>query len=165
MRQAPPVRVRGSGGRIWRMLCAGLPALSLGVLLFWLQQQLLPAGDAVRVLVAAAAAGICARLLWRRQPGEQDLAWDGSSWTVDGTPGGRLQVMLDLGPWLLLRLRAEAAGHPPRAAVRWLPLSAREAGAHWPALRAAVYSRAPLPDPASTPPAAPARRPTEHPSD
>jgi hypothetical protein len=85
-------------------------------------------------LLAAAVAGFFA---WRHgRPGAALLQWDGQRWMADGAPG-RLQLMMDPGFLLVLRLHLDAGGE------RWLAVSAAEAGPTWPALRAAVYSRPP----------------------
>ena len=134
MRAAPPVSVVCDGGRGWRLFQAGLPALAAAALTAWgLQHAELPA-----LLPALAVSAAVAALAWRRagQPPVQ-VSWDGRRWTADGV-AGRLGVMIDIGPALLLRLQPEAGG-----AVRWLPVTAGEAGSAWPALRGAVYSRPP----------------------
>jgi len=175
MRLAPPVRVRGRGGPLWRAATIGLPALAAASLGAWALQTAGLSGVWVLVLASKLAALTAAGLALRR-PLTHELVWDGQQWHVDGQ-ATRVQVMLDLGPLLLLRLRphlppAEAEGaelaeraeraeraEPPephvRAAVRpvhWLPLAASEAGPAWGALRAAVYSRAHQAPPAPRPP-------------
>ena len=63
---------------------------------------------------------------------------------------GRLEVAMDLGSFLLLRLV-----EGPRASV-WLPVQRRGVEAQWHGLRCAVYSPPPLPAGAPTAPALPA---------
>ncbi len=84
---------------------------------------------------AASVALLWRRHAWRTTP-PVSLQWDGQRWTADGQPG-TLQLMMDLGPVLVLRLHAEAGSQ------RWLAVGAREAGAAWHPLRCAVYSRPP----------------------
>jgi hypothetical protein len=93
-----------------------------------------------------------AGLSWRlAAPTTVDLVWDGQRWTADGEPG-QLDVMLDVGPALLLRLRPEAGGRP-----RWMAVTAAEAGPAMHSLRVAAYHRPPaLPRPEA--PAGPASR-------
>ena len=135
MRAAPAVSVRCTGGLGWRAAAAVLPALTIAVLVVWALEH----ADLARM---AAAVGLVAGLItgilaWRRlAPRAVQLAWDGQTWSVDGLPGA-LAVMLDLGPWLLLRLRA-----PGQGGAHWVPVSAAEVGPAWHALRAAAYSRA-----------------------
>lgn len=147
MRLAPPVRVRCAGGRAWRALQCGLPALALAATATWVlalrEQPLWPA------LVAGL---LCGALRWRQlQPRVCMLEWDGTRWSVDGQPG-IVEVMMDLGSWLLLRQRAQVArsaseATAPRAVevprVRWLAVTASEAGPAMHGLRAALYAPAP----------------------
>lgn len=138
MRAPPAVAVRCTGGWPWRLLNVALPTLAAGVASAWALLHLEAA-----LAPAAAVAAVVLLLAWRlSRPRERLLQWDGQCWTADGVPG-RLQLMLDLGPCLLLRLHPASAadGRGP-----WLAVTAAEAGAAWHALRAAVYSR-----PAETP--------------
>ncbi len=132
MRAAPAVAVRCSGGALWRALRTGLPALAAGSCSAWLLLHLeVPAWPALGVAVAVGG------FAWRRtRPQDLLLQWDGQRWLVDGE-AGRLQLMMDLGPCLLLRL------HRAQGTALWVPVTAREAGAAWHGLRAAVYSRPP----------------------
>jgi hypothetical protein len=136
MRAAPAVAVRCSGGPFWCASHIGLPALAAASVAGW--ATLLASGNAAGALIssllAATVAGCLALRLWRPQAAQ--LQWDGQRWAADGAPG-RLQLMMDLGSLLVLRLHLDAAGE------RWLAVSAAEAGPAWPALRAAVYSRPP----------------------
>ena len=114
------------------MLNVALPALAAGVAAAWVLRHV-EASVAPAAMVAAAVL----LLAWRlSRPRERLLQWDGQRWTVDGVPG-RLQLMVDLGRFLLLRL------HPEQGRGPWLAVTAAEAGAAWHALRAAVYSRPP----------------------
>ena len=133
MRAAPAVSVKGSGGWLWRLVNSVLPALALAALaLLALQHAEGPIWPAAVVLaLTGAVAWRCARA----QP--IALQWDGQRWTADDV-GGTLQVMIDLGFALLLRLQPEAGG-----AARWMAVTATEAGSAWHGLRAAVYSRPP----------------------
>jgi hypothetical protein len=172
MRLAPPVRVRGRGGPLWRAAAIGLPALAVASLGAWASQTAGLSGGWALVLASKLAALTAAGLAIRR-PSTHELAWNGQAWQVDGQPT-RVQVMLDLGPLLLLRLRpnqaaagaelADRADHVELAArperhqgapdkpVHWLPLAASEAGPAWGALRAAVYARPSQAPPAPRPP-------------
>jgi hypothetical protein len=148
MRTAPPVSLRAGGGALWSALRLGLPALAAGsVGLWWLEQVQAPGWLAwSSPLLAALSAALLAGWRGREQPVE--LAWDGQRWSADGRTG-RLDVMIDLQDWLLLRLRSEAP-----AATRWIALSARDCGAAWPALRVALYARPAGANRAGTDPAA-----------
>jgi hypothetical protein len=94
----------------------------------WLQQ---PPGWAAVLALAIAA------LSWRLAATRPlDLVWDGQRWMSDGVPG-RLDVMLDVGSALLLRLRPDSGRQP-----RWLAVTAAEAGPAWHGLRVAAYHHA-----------------------
>lgn len=131
MRAAPAVSVpcrRAGGWRIVHVLAVSAAAAALTAwALGHLQLTLWPAA------LAAAAAGAMA-WRWARDTTVQ-LSWDGRQWTADDTPGP-VDVMIDLGPWLLLRLRP-----PGGQALLWLPVSAADAGPALHGLRAALYSR------------------------
>ena len=114
------------------LAAAALVALALGHL-----QR--PAWPALLVALPVAA------LAWRQaRPEAVTLAWDGQHWRADGCPG-RVDLMIDLGPWMLLRLQPD---EPARRAI-WIPVSAADAGASRHALRAAVYSRRSKPTPSA----------------
>ncbi len=137
MRAAPPVSLRCSGGWWWRGLQTALPALAAAACGVWaLQWARQPLGWAAVPALAVAA------LAWRlAAPRGVELVWDGQRWTADGLPG-QLDVMLDAGSVLLLRLRPDAdRGCRPR----WIAVSAREAGPAMHGLRVAVYQRSPGP--------------------
>jgi hypothetical protein len=147
MRAAPPVSVRCSGGRWWRGLQTALPTVAAAACGVWALQWVQgPLGWAAVLAVAVAL------LSWRlAAPKPVDLAWDGQRWTADGRPG-QLDVMLDAGSALLLRLRPEAGGR-----ACWIAVTAAEAGPAMHGLRVAAYHRPPEP-PRSETPAGPAGR-------
>ena len=131
MRAAPPVSVRCSGGRWWRGLQTALPTLAAAAcgvwVLQWTQQSL-----AWAAVFATAVAGLSWRLA---APTPVDLVWDGQRWTADGQPG-QLDVMLDAGGALLLRLRPDLGRRH-----RWIAASAAEVGTAMHGLRVAAYHR------------------------
>ena len=148
MHAAPPVSVVCTGGRAWRVALWLLPAWAVAALVAWAS---LHAGLtsliawALAVPAAAASAVGAARLL----PPQVHLVWDGAQWRCQGVPV-RVQVNVDLGPWVLLRL-VKSAEQPtsPTPAVgapcpRWVAVSRSDAGAAMHAFRAAVYCLAPL---------------------
>ena len=126
MRQAPPIALTLSGAGAWRVAQVALPALAAAVLLAW------AAASVALTLAAAAIVGVVA---WRTgTPKPVHLQWTGEHWAVDGQ-AGEVDLMLDLGPWMLLRFR-------PSAGRRlWLPVPRVEAGAAEQGLRAALYAR------------------------
>ena len=151
MRSAPAVTVRCTGGPLWRLSLWLLPALAAAALIHWmaLHAGSSPAASLGAALLGAAAAAVVAT---RSLPPAVQLNWDGAVWTCGVWPV-QPQVMVDTGgAWLLLRLRpagpATAQSVPPSHAAggrapRWLPVSQRDAGPAWHALRAAVYCRPP----------------------
>ena len=131
MRAAPAVNVTCTRAGAWRGFLALMPALAAAALVAWALGHLQrPAWPALLVALPVAA------LAWRQaRPEAVTLAWDGQHWRANGCPGS-LDLMIDLGPWMLLRLRPD---EPARRAI-WIPVSAADAGAARHALRAAVYS-------------------------
>jgi len=147
LKAAPPVSVRAAGGVPWRALLVTLPALAAGVLAAWLAAWAEAAGTTAALAAAAAALGAAA-LAWRlERPREIELAWDGQRWSADGV-AGRLEPVIDLGPWLLLELTPEERG----LSRRWIPFSTASAGPMLPALRTAVYSSRAAAAPSPAPP-------------
>jgi len=105
-----------------------LPALAAAVLVAW---------AAASVMLAPAAAAIAGVVAWRAsRPRAVHLQWTGEHWAADGD-AGEVDLMLDLGPWMLLRFRP-SVGRP-----LWLPVPRGEAGASEQGLRAALYARGP----------------------
>ena len=114
--------------------------------------RLVPAPSWQLALAAAAlmVAGLSAAGGWAVSA-RGTLAWNGATWdwqsAGDPVPG-RVERMLDLQRWLLLRWSPESGSG------LWLWVEARRDPPHWDALRRAVYSRARA-EPPHTPPAKP----------
>ena len=135
MRNAPPVSVRAAGGRSWRAVRALLPALAAAACATWALQWSGLVDGAVAGWIGLAAGVAVAALAWHfEDPRAATLGWDGERWSVNGTPG-RLDLMIDLPGWQLVRLRP-ASGGP----VRWVAVTAAEAGADETLLRAALQA-------------------------
>jgi hypothetical protein len=132
VRQAPPIALTLSGSGAWRVAHVALPALSAAVAVFWLSLWLaLP----FALHLAALTSVLIAAMVWSgSRPRPVHLRWNGEYWAADGR-AGEVDVMLDLGPWMLLRFR------PPDDVPRWLPVPRREAGPAEQGLRAALYAR------------------------
>jgi hypothetical protein len=133
VRQAPPVSLRCDGSAAWQLLHAFLAAAAAASVVSWvlLHGGAEPATAVAASVAVALAAGVAAWHGSRRDSAE--LRWDGQSWSLDGAVG-RVDVMMDLGPWLLLRFQTTAG------AAHWLPVP--DAGPVRHGLRAALYSRA-----------------------
>jgi hypothetical protein len=147
MRAAASFEIGLQTGLRERVLVSLWSAVSLAAFAAWLashgwatvRPDTMPAwvpalAASVSGVLAAAAAWVCGR-------GERaTLAWSRGSWLLTrpapdapATPGS-LALMLDLGPWMLLRFRAV-----DRRASRWFCIDESAAGPAWHALRAAVY--------------------------
>jgi hypothetical protein len=162
MRAPPPVEVTSSLGRAWRGALALVVAAAVAVPLAWglpyfaahwgsLQPD--PLVDAlqrpaVQAAVAGAAAAVVLVAAWlSRQAGrahERTLRWDGQDWVLPGTAGcpdqrGSASLMLDLGPWMLVRFLPYAAAGSGLGGATWLPLHMASDLAHWAALRGALW--------------------------
>jgi hypothetical protein len=133
VRAAPPVSVRCSGGLPWRALRVALPALAAAAVAgLALGHAGLPTAWALVVVLALVPVG------WARTPTTAiSLAWDGQRWTADGE-AGVLDVMVDAGAGMLLRLRPGERRRPQR----WIAVTAAEAGPAMHGLRAAAYAAA-----------------------
>jgi hypothetical protein len=141
MRTAPPVSVHCTGGLMWRCLQTLLAALAAGVFAVWLLAHASWHPWLVAWLVCD---GVALAAWWAWHAAYQPsiaLVFDGQVWTVNAKPGV-LAVMMDLGPWLLLRLRPDAASAMPSQA-KWIAVSYADAGPAMHALRAALYARQP----------------------
>jgi hypothetical protein len=152
MHHPPPVSVHCGGGRGWTWAVATLCALAAAALAAWVAGLLERFDLAAAAALLAAAAALLACRPWR-QPRPTALVWDGSAWQADGVAGD-VQVAVDLGGWMLLRLRP-FTGAPAATRVlpwRWLPVAAADAGPAWHALRVAAHAHQPTASPLATPP-------------
>jgi hypothetical protein len=163
MRAPIPVEATSALGRAWRGALSALVAATVAVplawglphvaarwgsrhpdpLLAWLALPQVQAGLAAWVALMAFAA--C--WLWYRAAAasERMLRWDGREWVLPGRrPGepeqrGEAALMLDLGPWLLVRFLPHA-GLGYGSASTWLPFHLAGDLARWAALRGALWS-------------------------
>jgi hypothetical protein len=88
--------------------------------------------------LASAAAWLAGHAGWAWGPRRaSELAWDGQHWHCDGVPG-RIGVQLDFHGCLLLRFVPGTTGR-----ARWLLPHRAAAGAHWHALRVALFAGRP----------------------
>lgn len=131
MHRTPPVVVHLQPQAAVQACVAALVALAAAGLAAWACDHHPQAWPAWLMLpVAALWAWRLAAVSPRR------LRWDGQAWWL-AEPGRdeeaqvQLAVLIDLDAWLLLR----AVPGP-----RWLPLSRRQQGAHWGALRATLFA-------------------------
>jgi hypothetical protein len=160
MRAPPPVEYPSALGRAWRAALSLLVGASVAVPLAWglpyvaahwgstrpdaLLDGLADARVQGALALWAAATAAAAFWLWRRPAGtcERTLRWDGQDWVlapaVPGRPEqrGDAELMLDLGPWMLVRFLPYAG----LGTATWLPLTAGLDLARWAALRGALWN-------------------------
>jgi hypothetical protein len=135
MRAAPPVQATILSHGAWRTGIAATWALAASACTAWALGKAGWAGGWPAALAVFAAVGLLARRRVATDAGV--LAWDGDAWSFRGRPG-EVDLMIDLGTWMLLRFA------PARPGLRaWLAVSTTCAGPAWHGLRAAVYSRGP----------------------
>ena len=158
MRAPPPVEYTSTLGRAWRAALSLLVGASVAVPLAWglpyvaahwgsrQPDALLDGLGDPRVQGAlalwAAAMAVAAFLLWQRAAaaGERTLRWDGQDWVLKPDPRGHAEqrgdaeLMLDLGPWMLVRFLPYAGGSS------WLPFYLAGDLARWAALRGALWT-------------------------
>ena len=153
MRAPPPVEFTSALGLAWRAALALLVGASVAVPLAWGLPYVAAhwGGSRPDPLMAAlghpfvqAAMVVAAFWLARRRSaaGERTLRWDGQDWVLAGDAGGRpdqrgdAALMLDLGPWMLVRFLPQAG----IGSATWLPLAAGLDPARWAALRGALWN-------------------------
>jgi len=153
MQAAPPVRMGLAPDRVWQGAVAVCAAVAGANLAAWLslQAQCPPAMVLAAALLTAGASSWLALWYERRRAAVGVLDWDGGQWqwaAFGGAPvAGQVRVMIDLGPWVLLRLAPTQEAQP----AIWSAVSRRAAGASWPQWRAALYARAPGAGPSAEP--------------
>ena len=160
MRAPPPVEYTSALGRAWREALSLLVGASVAVPLAWglpyfaahwgsrrpdalLDALSDPLAQGVLALWAAAMV-VAAFWLWQRDraAGERTLRWDGQDWVLAADPRGPAEqrgdaeLMLDLGPWMLVRFLPYAGV----GAATWLPLTVGLDLARWAALRGALWN-------------------------
>ena len=159
MRAPPPVEFTSALGRAWRAALSLVVGASVAVPLAWglpyfashwggsrpdalIEALNLPL---VQALLAAWAAAMVVAAFWlhRRATGtrEHTLRWDGEDWVLAGDARrpeqrGDASLMLDLGPWMLVRFLP----HAGIGSATWLPLTAGLDVARWAALRGALWN-------------------------
>lgn len=154
MRAAPAAAFPVARSGFWWAVAISLLSLSLAVLVWLIGRFFDPEGRVVSVpagvlptlaLLLVVSVGGYRAIVRRLSP--RELRWDGQVWSlrIQGLEHlqpelGWSQCMLDWGGHLLLRWHP-LVGHYP---MRWLPMSRRDAPAHWHALRCALWGARPL---------------------
>jgi len=153
MRASPPYLCRVARFGAWRSAVGLFVLADAGVMSGWAATRDEPlsfAGMAVLGLVFLAIVGVAASLV-RIRP--IVLRWDGRQWwwiaasqsrvtTFDPAAGRAcvIDVALDLGSWVMLRIRGAAMSPAP---TWWLPVQRRGFDASWHGLRSALYAATP----------------------
>jgi hypothetical protein len=117
-----------------------LPALGTAAGLAWAAGHWGWAASDSGLWVVICAAAVAALSWWLAAPRARHVQWDGQQWLADGA-AVRVEVMIDLPRWLLLRLRAEPGS--ATGGVCWTAVSAAESGPVWHGLRVALFARTP----------------------
>ena len=142
MRHAPAVRVPCVAGALWRYLPMVLQSVTVAAMVLWCLHMLAVAPLWSRLAAGAAAAAVAAWIALALKPTSPTLQWDGTSWSLLGRDTeqpialSRVDVMMDLGAWLLLR------AFDAERRARWLPVHRLDAPADFRALCRAVYAHA-----------------------
>ena len=164
MRAPPPVEYPSALTRTWRALLSLLFGAALASTVAWVlpyvaahwgsrQPDALmdaladPATEAVLALALGGLLCLVVWVSWKSGPSsERTLRWDGQDWVLlhpaaDRTEErGDAHLMLDLGPWMLVRFMPCAAGTLGLGAGTWLPLTVAGDLARWAALRGALWN-------------------------
>ena len=142
MRAAPPIQAALSGGQFERLLMLSLYLGTALVLVVWLSQGFDLPWFAPAVAVPVGMVGLGWWLARRLMPTASGaLRWDGQQWSLlpsvgQAEPVQSLAVQLDLGPWLLLRLRLADSS---RRSL-WRVLNQKGAGTSWHGIRVALQA-------------------------
>ena len=146
MRAPPPVSIDIPAPRGWRAVQALAFAAAGACVAAWSAQHVGWPDAQVAGAAALGALGLAA-LGWHLCRGTpMGLAWTGRQWlyrspaAAEPVPVDPV-ISLDLGGWMLLRLK------PPLGAVVWVAVSRGDAGAAWHLLRAALYAEPPAAHP------------------
>ena len=121
-------------------MVAVLHAVAFALLGAWMASHL-----TVPALQVGPVAGLLAAWLgWRAlQPMRGVLRWDGQAWwhvphAEAAHPLHSVDLMMDLGGWMLLRARAEPVSRRLRSG-RWCGIRHADVGVAWHGLRLALY--------------------------
>jgi hypothetical protein len=156
MRAPPPVEYTSTLGPAWRVALSLLVGGAVAIPLAW-GFPYLAAGQANPPLdalgdpltqggLALLAAAIVVAAFWqwpgRHRTSERTLRWDGQDWVLAAAAPthaeqrGDAELMLDLGPWMLVRFLPYAG----MGSATWLPLTVGLDLARWAALRGALWN-------------------------
>jgi len=167
VRAPPPVEFTSALGRAWCIALSLLVGASVAVPLAWGLPYWVAHGgrrqpdtlfDAlgnpnVQLALVLWVGAMAVAAFWLAQrgaaSGERTLRWDGQDWVLAGDASGRpdqrgdAALMLDLGPWMLVRFVPQAAARSGFARLRagaWLPMALAGDPVRWAALRGALWN-------------------------
>lgn len=148
-RTAPPVHVLVDRFAVWTAAVVTLGVISTLTLMAWaVSVWTASPGLAQGLALSISACVLCASLWWSLHSSVMSLRWDGERWWLSqpssvGTEPWPVQVVvcLDLGPWMLLQLRAHPDGQRLPRRYRWLPLQRQALAAQWHGLRCALIAQ------------------------
>ncbi len=145
MQAASAVQVTIQRFGVWNMALGLVSVTVVAVVAAWLvnRHDDLPAWSSA-LLIATVLAGLLGVVdLLRRRP--ITLRWDTQRWHVTDPHcgGGAIEVrevrlVLDLGPWMLLKFRADAPWYRQRGG--WIPVQRQGIEAQWALLRCAAHA-------------------------
>jgi hypothetical protein len=159
MRAPPPVEFKRALGRAWRAASSLLVGASVAVPLAWGLPWLAARRDSrqpealfealgnpfVQAALAMGMAALVGLAFWlaskRAAAGERTLRWDGQDWMLSGDANsgsdqrGDAALMLDLGPWMLVRFKPTSG-----STSTWLPVTVAGDLARWAAFRGALWN-------------------------
>ena len=136
MHPASAVSVRCLGRGPWLGAQAGVWACAAAAVVAWgVSWAGSPSAALPLALIAGTVAGV---LVWRRLPqAEGELQWTGASWRFDGDTLAGVELMIDLGAAVLLRLRPASGTRRDR----WVLVTAGVAEPDYRPLCAALHGR------------------------
>jgi hypothetical protein len=142
MRTAPPVHMACGRDARWASVVTVLAATAAATSAWWLVRRM---GIPTAAGAAAAAAGLAVALFVAdrfRRGTQRRLQWDGRTWLLDGVPG-QVEVMIDLGGWMLVRFVTPSQAPGPWAGrLQWLPINLGLGGSAPHLCRAALHAEA-----------------------
>ena len=151
IRTAPPVHVLVDRFAVWTTAVFILGVIATVTLLAWVMSAWTTSLGLVQGLaLSIAACVLCVSLWWSLRSSAVSLRWDGERWWL-GQPSSvdteawpvHVAVCMDLGSWMLLKLRAHSDDACLPRRHRWLPLQRQGLELQWHSLRCALYMQEP----------------------
>ncbi|XVJ68885.1 MAG: hypothetical protein HEQ39_03930 [Rhizobacter sp.] len=150
-RTAPPVHVLVDRFTVWTVAVAVLWLVAVCSLAAWIvgwsQSVTLGSSGPVHWFALGLSVPVLFAVPWFTCLRAVSLRWDGERWWL-GEPSEvgvepwcvQPLVRIDLGHWMLLQLKPQAAGLRLSNRYRWLPIQRRGLATQWHALRCALLT-------------------------